>query len=739
MKTYCKRCILSCLEFFIIVDFFLMIMYVFNGGLSYYYIKLFNSYLEAHGIYKLLLILVVLFVAVEFLKNKWGMRARPLAFEKHSYYLISVMLLYNAFVLPYILFKYCSFQILFPEDLAYFAQGLHNTLHGHPLMATIFGYPPQNWNIALVDHFVPFLIFLTPFYYLYQDAGTLLVVQTVFVSLGAVPIYFIAVSKLKNKWIALLTAIIYVLCPLFIKAFEYGFRLDYFAMVLLLFAFWGLETGRRWLLLLSLFLAILCKENVFICVFFLSIHTFFKKDFKGHKSYGISIGIFSLIFGILIWALLFSNSGKNDPAGNSTFAIHRLDYIISGFNFAGLWDSICVGISNLSVLLRDLGYVSIFSSLFVLAIGTFLENVVGCFLKGPAQITQWHWHNILFVPFIYVAYIYGISNLLVWGRKFFDRYKFLLNVFWAWVIGIPLLIGILDFNDRVVIPFNENNLGLSFKPAIFDPFFEVAKRIPKDGCLFSNYPMCPNLSNRDEIFLLAIAYNKDIDYFLTAPLIQSHNDKDFCDGLKSSGFYELYCNKDQVELYVKNELLKKDTGPIFDFRAKETLSDWSYALVDTVFKSFKGRGGLCLDLYFDGNQYQDEYVKFKKLIPEGVNLNIYPFFEISYGLEDSSVQLIEMLFGLDSNGDNTVDIYKSMLYKKHPSGKHFETYRINLYETFKEIYPDKNDFNVLEIGFYPHKRWHHNASDSKRKWYRFWIRSMRFFNLTFRNTGTSSS
>ena len=51
----------------------------------------------------------------------------------------------------------------------------------------------------LGDHFEPFILALLPFYLLIPHPKTLLVLQTIFLSLPAIPIFFIAREVFKNQ------------------------------------------------------------------------------------------------------------------------------------------------------------------------------------------------------------------------------------------------------------------------------------------------------------------------------------------------------------------------------------------------------------------------------------------------------------------------------------------------------------------------------------------------------------
>ncbi len=77
-------------------------------------------------------------------------------------------------------------------DLAYYNQVFWKTIHGQPFGLTI--HP----HLSLGDHVEPFLLLLAPFYWLWPDARMLLLLQSLALTLTALPIYSIASFLVKR-------------------------------------------------------------------------------------------------------------------------------------------------------------------------------------------------------------------------------------------------------------------------------------------------------------------------------------------------------------------------------------------------------------------------------------------------------------------------------------------------------------------------------------------------------------
>jgi len=125
------------------------------------------------------------------------------------------------------------------------------------------------------DHMAPILFLLTPIYWLKGNAPALLTVQTVVLSIGAVPIYLLAKDKLDSRWVALGLAGAYLLYPALQYVNLFDFHPEALGLVFLLFAFLAIERKRFvWFYVLCV-LAAICKEDMVLAVLVLGIVVFF--------------------------------------------------------------------------------------------------------------------------------------------------------------------------------------------------------------------------------------------------------------------------------------------------------------------------------------------------------------------------------------------------------------------------------------------------------------------------------
>ncbi|HEV2235776.1 MAG TPA: DUF2079 domain-containing protein [Ktedonobacterales bacterium] len=148
-------------------------------------------------------------------------------------------------------------------DLGNMDQAVWNTLHGHLLRFTNRGIDWYGPPTRLAVHVEPILVLVAPLYLLHSGAETLLVLQTVALALGAIPLLALALRRLPDApLLGVCFVLAYLLAPEILGEALYDFHPVALATPLLLAAFWALDARRYGWLLLAGVLAALCKEDV---------------------------------------------------------------------------------------------------------------------------------------------------------------------------------------------------------------------------------------------------------------------------------------------------------------------------------------------------------------------------------------------------------------------------------------------------------------------------------------------
>jgi uncharacterized membrane protein len=119
-------------------------------------------------------------------------------------------------------------------DLAFYQQAIWNTGQGRFLevSATDFSHSLLGTDVILI------YAFMAPFYLLFPSVITLLVIETMVVAAGALPVYWLARDRLANPWAGLVFGMVYLLLPAVQNGNLYELRERPMAGAFLLFAFY---------------------------------------------------------------------------------------------------------------------------------------------------------------------------------------------------------------------------------------------------------------------------------------------------------------------------------------------------------------------------------------------------------------------------------------------------------------------------------------------------------------------
>lgn len=166
--------------------------------------------------------------------------------------------------------------------------------------------------IVLGDHFSPSFALLSPIYWLVADVRWLIFWQAFLFCLGAWPLYLLAKSVLRQKFLPLVIALGYLIFWGSQYALTFDVHMITFGAALLPWLFYFLHC-RRWLgYWLAFFLALGFKEDMSIILFSLGVYAILRYRFY-------RIGISSMVVSF-IWLLLVSKVFIPSLAGSFPYA-----------------------------------------------------------------------------------------------------------------------------------------------------------------------------------------------------------------------------------------------------------------------------------------------------------------------------------------------------------------------------------------------------------------------------------
>jgi hypothetical protein len=167
------------------------------------------------------------------------------------------------------------------------------------------------------------------------------------------------------------------------------------------------------------------------------------------------------------------------------------------------------------------------------------------------------------------------------------------------------------------------------------------------------------------------------------------------------------------------------SGLNLELRSPDELEKWSFKPSNVTCSHIVESGALILSAYFDGDSEEDEFVQMRR---EGIKVDLqkYPWFDLTYMVEDSKVQTIETVLGVDFDRDGVVDEYIRGICPRAASTE-FGKFSYNVLGKVKRCFPDKKHYDLLELELYPHKTWRVDCKSFKRRGkYEFHIKGVEF-------------
>ncbi len=444
-----------------------------------------------------------------------------------------LIVLYIAFFSALAVARHDAFETL-TFDLGNHDQAIWNTIHGRPFHFTNM----TGLDSRLALHFEPILLPLSLSYLVYSDPRTILVLQTVIVGLGALPVFWLAREKLNNDLAALVFPLAYLLFPALEAANLFDFHTVTLAVPFLLYAFYFLRGRRYGLFALFAVLAMSCKEDIPLLVAMLGIYIFVvQKDKK--------VGVLTFVgSGCWFYIAMFLISPRFSPIGQN---VHLERYAYLGqtpqevvstvLTRPGLiWEQLVVKARvghYLCQLLAPVAFTSLFSpQTFLISLPSLAINLLSQY-EGMQEVTRYHYAAPL-VPFVIISSVYGVDFLatLGWKRLKVPRRKTLYLLSGA-VLAASLCyhyyLGFSPLSARFQWPAVTEHHRLAQ---------ELIDQIPPTASVSAQFNLNPHVSQRETLYMFPNI--NDAEYI-------------FLD-VDSLG------NKDDINTWIKEQLL--EGGPL---------------------------------------------------------------------------------------------------------------------------------------------------------------------------------
>ncbi len=359
----------------------------------------------------------------------------------------------------------------------------------------------RNVPVLLADHWHPSLFLFAPFYWIWSDARTLLILQALIAAMGALPIYWITKKKLQWEFPAQAFAVTYLIFWGTMELVFFDFHPHVLYPGLIALAYYFILEDRMVAYFLCLPLLLIIQEQVALTVAFLGLYLiiFKRKWFAGTATFSISLGWFLVVTQKLIPALTGGAGYIYNQyywyLGDTIFQAgkHLLLHPLLALKLL-VWPY--HKISLILGLLTPFLFLPLFAGFSIIIIPDILQRLYSDVFE--------HWemsrhYNAIYAAVFLIAILEVLPRFYRWLRKRYPDYKtnFRKVVFALCIVLVAI---------QVPFTFTRSAANL-LVPSFYyldsreKRGYEVLGTIPPDASVCAQDVIVPHLSHRDYIYL----------------------------------------------------------------------------------------------------------------------------------------------------------------------------------------------------------------------------------------------
>ncbi len=316
-------------------------------------------------------------------------------------------------VLRYVSYKATAF------DLGNYDQAIWNTIHGRLFVVTNQGEDWYGPPTRLGMHFEPILLPLSLLYLLFPDPRTLLIVQTLALAAGALPVFLLTRKFVPQlPLVAPVMAAGYLLNSSVIGLNIFDFHPVSLATPLLLYALLALSYRRTAWFLLTCLLAAACKEDVPFAIALLGLLVIWKYK---QPRLGIFLFVAGMCWGVIAFKVIiphFYPGGNNYLYRYAALGSTPDEIFLNVLLHPWLPFATYITVDRfyyLANLFRSTGFLVLLAPEWLLG-GLF--SLAVNLLSSDDKIYSGVFHyNAAIIPFVMLSAIHGLARLVtLWQR-----------------------------------------------------------------------------------------------------------------------------------------------------------------------------------------------------------------------------------------------------------------------------------------------------------------------------------
>ncbi len=408
--------------------------------------------------------------------------------------IILILTLFTNFII-YLYLLITTYNSIIPYnayDKGIMYQLVYNTIgNGQPFLSTIngaFDLTGSRYILAL----------MMPLFFIFPHPSTFSVISTALLTLGALPVYWLARDNFQSKKIGIFFTFSYFLYPAVSWLYMENVKEEIFVLPLLLFAFYFMEKKSFNFSMVFLFLACICKMNItFIAVMF-GVYALLQCYERKWIFVPVVMGIGILILELFLLQPLFSQVGVHlfgdilKTAVSGGLPDDRYPYLgktvieilLNGILKQGLvFDHIfrIVNLNYLVLLLLPFLFISLVKpKVLIIGIPVFFQN----FLAEKVALQQISFHYVSVLTFVVIS-----SAVLALAQLYKSHYSFdkKITKFLFAGIAVALVVTFILFG---AVPKTLGDIAIS-NTSDTRSFFVELEKIPKNSSVLCTQNMGP--------------------------------------------------------------------------------------------------------------------------------------------------------------------------------------------------------------------------------------------------------
>jgi uncharacterized membrane protein len=423
--------------------------------------------------------------------------------------------LYSVLFSSITIVRHYSF-LTYAYDLGIYSQALHNPVfNGHFFYNTADLLANPTGSLFGI-HFSPIFFVTLPIYAAFPSPPTLLVIQSIALAIGALPLYLLASKRLASEKLGLTFATMYLLNPALQGINWYDFHPEAFLPPLILSSIYFYDFKKPQWYLASIILTLMCLEFasfllIFMAFYFIIKMKPWKRDSIDHK--WLKLAIVTILLSI-VWLVasvqimqavnplvrpltgeaLWGEIGAKSILDIPGQVVTHPERVIQALSFDGY--------QKLFYFLALLGFVAFLPVLEPLIVICLAPWLITSFISNFQPFYQFgDQYSAYILPFIFYGAVLGLERLRFLARDGFSKKKIRVTLVVLLCFSVILFFFYTPLNGRPYQSINWFSYGFPEISQHDSSVLKLLEQVPANASVLTQSDIFPHLSNRPNAYV----------------------------------------------------------------------------------------------------------------------------------------------------------------------------------------------------------------------------------------------